>query len=158
MRRAPSRLSEHPTTVNDPEDTDITWTLSGTDADDFTINAGVLNFKNTPDFEAPTDSDRRNTYDVTVEATDEGGNTVSRRVRVTVTNEEEDGTVTLSHTQPEVRTSLTATLTDPDKERNVTWQWYRGGAADNRPCDSDSDRRLPHPDQCQPVYLHPSCR
>ena len=103
------------------------------------MTPGCCNSGNKPDFETPTDSDRRNTYDVTVEATDEGGNTVSRKMRVTVTNEEEEGTVTLSHTQPEVGTSLTASLTDPDKERSVTWQWYRGSAlaADNRLCDSD---------------------
>ena len=124
---------------------DLTWTLTGTDADDFSIgndddDPGVLKFREKPNFETPTDSDRRNTYDVTVEATDEGGNTVSRKVRVTVTNEEEEGTVTLSHTQPEVGTSLTANLTDPDNPRSVTWQWYRGNPpAVDRACDSDVD-------------------
>ena len=127
--------------VDDPEGRAITWDLSGTDSDDFSISAsGVVSFQSPPDYENPTDSDRRNTYDVTVEATDGGGNTVSRSVRVTVNNINEDGTVTLSHTVPEVGAALTASLSDPDTARNVTWQWYRGTPPDeNRYCDSDSD-------------------
>ena len=118
--------------ANDPEKADadnsgdVDWKLTGTDADDFEIAAGVLTFKTPPDFEAPTDSGRNNGYDVTVQVTDDGGNTVSQRVRVTVTNVEEAGTITLLHTQPEVGARLTATLTDPDRARNPSWQWYRG--------------------------------
>ena len=32
----------------------------------------------------------------------------------------------MSHTQPEVGTRLTASLSDPDRESSVSWQWYRG--------------------------------
>ena len=56
----------------DPEGDDLTWTLDGTDADDFDIAAGALTFKTPPDFEAPTDSGRNNGYDVTVQVTDDG--------------------------------------------------------------------------------------
>ena len=60
------------------------------------------------------------------------GLTDSRNVAVTVLNVNEDGSVALSHPQPEVGTGITATLTDPDKVfngRNVQnlsprWQWY----------------------------------
>ena len=122
--------------ANDQESSTPTWALSGTDADDFEIDGGTLEFREPPDYEAPTDSDRRNTYDVTVEATDGGDNKVSRRVRVTVRNVEEEGTVTLSHTQPEVGASITASLSDPDNARSVTWQWYRGTPSETF-CDSD---------------------
>ena len=70
----------------------VKWTLTGTDADDFNIGnddtttAGVLTFKEAPDFEAPKDSNRNNVYDVTVQTTDDGGNTVSNMVKVTVVN------------------------------------------------------------------------
>ena len=114
----------------------LEWTLSGPDADDFVIGnnpdtndtetAGTLTFKSGPDFEAPTDSGRNNGYDVTVQVTDDGGNTASKRVRITVINEGEEGTIALSHTQPEVGALLTATLTDPDRPRSIRWQWYRG--------------------------------
>ena len=52
---------------------------------------------------------------MTVTVTDMGGNTVSKKVTVTVTNVEENGSITLSHTHPEVGARLTATLTDPDR-------------------------------------------
>ena len=118
----------------------LTWTLAGTDADDFTLSnsrvaEGVsaidLTFREQPDYEAPTNSRRNNIYDVTVTVTDTGGNTVSKKVKVTVTNVEEDGKVSLSHTHPEVGARLTATLTDPDRPSGrVTWQWYRGDRDD----------------------------
>ena len=113
---------------NDNNNSELDWTLIGTDADDFEINGttGVLTFKDGPDYEAPTDSGSNNGYDVTVQVTDDGGNTVSQRVRVTVTNVGEAGTIKLSHTQPEVGARLTATLSDPDNPRSIGWQWYRG--------------------------------
>ena len=87
----------------------LTWTLAGTDADDFTLsNSSVTNgvstieltFRAQPNYEAPTNSRRNNIYDVTVTVTDMGDNTVSNKVTVTVTNVEENGHVFLSHTHP----------------------------------------------------------
>ena len=118
-----------PVGVDDNSD-DLEWTLTGTDADDFNITNGDLTFKEGPDFEAPTDSGRNNGYDVTVQVTDDGGNTVSQRVRVTVTNVGEAGAIAFSHTHPEVGARLTATLTDPDNPRSISWQWYRGTHTD----------------------------
>ena len=110
----------------DDNSADLDWTLTGTDADDFNIAAGVLTFKNGPNYEAPTDSGGNNGYDVTVQVTDNGGNTVSQRVRIAVINVGEAGKIDLSHTQPEVEARLTATLTDPDNPRSINWRWYRG--------------------------------
>ena len=71
----------------DPEKTDITWGLSGVDAGAFTISeTGELTFRNVPDYEAPADSDDDNVYEVTVEATDEDGETGRLEAEVTVTN------------------------------------------------------------------------
>jgi hypothetical protein len=48
----------------------------------------------------------------------------SQDVRVTVTNVDEDGSVTLDSDQPVVGTAITATLDDPDGDvTGETWQW-----------------------------------
>ena len=71
----------------DPEKTDITWGLSGVDAGAFAISeTGELTFRNVPDYEDPSDSDDDNVYEVTVEATDEDGETGRLEVTITVTN------------------------------------------------------------------------
>ena len=73
--------------ATDPEKTDITWGLSGADSGAFAISeTGVLTFLNAPDYESPTDSGSDNVYEVTVEATDEDGETGRLEVQVTVTN------------------------------------------------------------------------
>ena len=53
MKLNASRLRSH-----DPEDnTDLVWSLAGTDADRFAISAsGELTFKDDPDYENPADS------------------------------------------------------------------------------------------------------
>ena len=70
------------------------WSLSGDDADDFSIGSGMLMFRATPDFEAPTDMGMDNMYMVTVMA-EAGGEMDMMDVTVTVTNVEEMGEVTL---------------------------------------------------------------
>ena len=73
-------------TATDPERGTITWTLPGTDMDDFRISKvndkGVLEFRTPPNYEAPADTDTDNIYLVTVEVSD--GNT-SDALEVTVT-------------------------------------------------------------------------
>ena len=93
-------------TAVDPEGADITsWTLSGNDADDFMIDGGVLSFAKSPDYEKATDGDRNNdgdftgdteeasdnTYEVTVQATDESNKVGMHEVTVEVTNRGRDG-------------------------------------------------------------------
>ena len=72
-------------TAADPENATITWSLSGTDAADFTISGGALTFTSPPDYEEPADSDANNVYHVTVQASD-GVNTGTLGVTVTVTD------------------------------------------------------------------------
>ena len=118
----------------------LTWSLAGDDADDFCIDdAGVLAFESSPDYEAPTDTGRNNTYQVTVEATDSGGRTASQSVTVRVTNVEENGTVTLSTLQPQDGIPLTVTLTDPDggiSSRKWKWEWAASGSQECSEVDS----------------------
>ena len=72
--------------ATDPDGDPIVWSLSGDDADLFTIEGGVLAFKKAPNFESPADDGSDNTYHVTLNAS--GGTT---DVVVTVTDVDEDG-------------------------------------------------------------------
>ena len=119
-------------TSTDPESAAIRWDVTGTDADDFTIDAnGVLEFMKSPDYESPTDREGAdgeiqyagldNMYQITVRATEVRAPDVTGRalsteshITVNVINVNEPGVVELSWLQPEVGTKITASLTDPD--------------------------------------------
>ncbi len=78
-------------TGTDPESatTTITWSLAGTDRDDFDITGGSLTFKSAPDYERPADSDRNNHYKVIVQAADSNDNRGELQVDVIVAGEDE---------------------------------------------------------------------
>lgn len=78
--------------------TTLTYSLSGTDAALFNIDAstGAVTFKNAPNFEAPSDSGGDNVYDVVVTASDEFTSD-SQTVEITVTNVVERYTLQLLH-------------------------------------------------------------
>ena len=127
----------------DPEGDSISWDLRGADASFFTINGGVLQFVNSPDFEDPKDRSGTNTatpeaegiapmhtsdntYNVVIRAIasrasgDTGpAETVDTTVTVTVTDVDEDGEVVISWLQPEVGIPIMASLTDPDGDVNI---------------------------------------
>ena len=69
-------------------DATATWTLTGNDRSDFTLNrsTGELNFRATPDFGNPADADRNNTYEITVNAAIADGDPLSMDVTITVTD------------------------------------------------------------------------
>ena len=71
-----------------PPSATVVWSVGGVDAGRFEIDVdGALTFRTAPDFEAPTDDDDNNVYDVTVEAATGGGRALaSRSVAVTVTD------------------------------------------------------------------------
>ena len=74
--------------TDDGENAALVYSLSaGGDNDRFNINAstGEVTFKVSPNFEAPTDSDANNVYDITVHAND-GGFDVTQAVAISVTN------------------------------------------------------------------------
>ena len=66
----------------------LTYSLSGTDASVFTIDAGTgeVRFRAAPDFEAPADDDGDNVHDVTVTASDGDSNSTDHAVAITVVN------------------------------------------------------------------------
>ena len=120
-------------TATDDEDdnNNVVLSLSGTDAAAFDLNEGEVTFKAVPNFEAPKDAGKNNVYNITVVATDSDGQTDEMDVIVTVTNENELGTVTLSLLQPRIGTPLTATLTDMDGPvSDVKWKWASSDAMD----------------------------
>ena len=69
-------------TADDPENTEITWSLAGADRSYFEIERGVLSFVDPPDYEARTNP----AHQVTVQATDEGGEVARLDVIVTLTD------------------------------------------------------------------------
>ena len=140
-----TRVSSYSATDAEDTDSTLTWSLSGDDSDKFNLSAPTgastnLVFRTTPDFEAKADKDKKNDYEVTVTVTDSKTSSDSRDVTVTVTNKEESGTATLLNLYPQVGTSITAKLTDPDNitssnpdgnvTSNVKWKWATS-TADN---------------------------
>ena len=111
--------------ANDPQHRVITWSVTGTDADDFTIGSGgELTFASPPDFENPSDANSDNVYEVTVVANDEQGLTDSFDVTVTVTNHAEGVEPTISTRRPpstyrENGTSAVYTFRASDPQRQV---------------------------------------
>jgi hypothetical protein len=101
--------------------TTLTYTLTGTDANDFTISSsGALAFSPAADFEAPTDDGANNTYVVVTWASD-GALTDSQTVTITVTNSNESGalgTPTLSATPYKgISVNLSVTINAAGKVR-----------------------------------------
>ncbi|MCV6628968.1 MAG: gliding motility-associated C-terminal domain-containing protein, partial [Flavobacteriaceae bacterium] len=75
----------------------VTYSLSGADASKFTVNSstGVVQMT-AKNFEAPEDADSNNVYELTLIATDDGGNTAELAYNVTVTDVDEVVDLTLS--------------------------------------------------------------
>ena len=67
---------------------------------------------------------------MTVRARDPFNTYVNMTVNISVTDMDEDGTVSLSTSQPRVATAITATLNDPDSGQLITsWQWEWSNSA-----------------------------
>ena len=131
----------------DPEGARIEWNVRGVDAADFEMSStGVLTFKESPDYENPTDrardaldlnddgvtddpgeaamaADDRN-YQITVSATEMRAGASAplpaKRTDIALTvivgNVDDPGELNLQWLQPEVTTAIGTTLTDPDGE------------------------------------------
>ena len=117
-----------PVTASDPEGDSLIYSLEGDDAADFDIVASTdqVLTKTALDYET------KSTYSLTVavhDGKDEAGNadtSADTRVDLTinVSNENEQGTVMLSASQPQVGAALTASLSDPDGQLSaITWTW-----------------------------------
>ena len=105
----------------------IRWSVNGRDDDLFTIDDGVLAFREPPNYEDPQSAadsallSVENVYRVTVEAA--GG---TRSVTVTVTDVDEAGVASIDRPQPQVDRLLSASLLDEDDMvEDERWQWAR---------------------------------
>ncbi|WP_421891879.1 LamG-like jellyroll fold domain-containing protein [Marinoscillum sp.] len=101
-------------------DESVTWSLSGTDASEFSISSGVLSFISPPDFESPSDAGSNNVYDLIVTGTDAAGNIGTLAVSVTVTDVDEINPVISGSTTPSVQENTTSVGTYTADE-SVTW-------------------------------------
>ena len=114
--------------------TTLTYSISGTDAALFDINAttGAITFKSSPNYEAPTDAGGNNVYDITIGASD-GTVTTTKDVAITVTNVNEAPTVTSAATasfaENGAGTVYTAAATDPDAGTTLTYSISGADAA-----------------------------
>ena len=118
----------HTFRARDPQGRPVSWTVAGTDGHAFEIgSSGALTFRNPPDFENPTDSNRDNRYEISVMVTDDQGLTDKVDVTVTVTNDAEGVEPTISTRRPpstyrENGTSAIYTLRASDPQRGpITW-------------------------------------
>ena len=108
----------HVATTMDPEQESLTYSLSGTDADDFSIDSssGAISFTSTPDYEVPTDANTDNAYELTF-AVSNGTTTTLQELVITVTNIDEPPTITSApstSTSENTTTTFTASATDPE--------------------------------------------
>ena len=88
---AENQVAAYEAAATDADGDPLSYSLSGTDAGLFTIdaNTGEVRFRAAPDFEAPGDDDGDNVYDITVTASD-GTNSTNHNVAITVTNENDN--------------------------------------------------------------------
>ena len=136
-----------PTTPPDPPVPDgfVAADFTDSDAAHFKISMdGVLIFRSPPNYENPMGgTENTNTYNVVVASSDDAPGAGAmimmayHKVTVMVTDEDEDGGISLSALQPQVDVSLTATLTDPDARSvtampiiNAKWKWEQAPAMD----------------------------
>lgn len=93
----------------------LTYSLSGPDALDFTINGatGEIRFASVPNFDAPADQGGDNVYNVTVTVADDGlpGQQATQDLTITVTNVNDNGPVINSSASASVpENTLTTTV------------------------------------------------
>ena len=109
----------------------LTWSLTGDDSDDFTIIGGLdglVNFRSSPNFEAPTDADADNEYEFTVNASDDM-NDASLHVTVVVTNERHDAdelpVITGTAQVGQTLTVDNSPIGGTDENTTFYYAWYR---------------------------------
>ena len=130
--RAGTNIGE-PVAAEDPENNRLTYSLTGIDAESFTIasSTGQLRTSEPLDFESG-----KTIYIVTIDVHDRrdaaGASSTYiddtlENVIITVENVEEAGTVTLTSPTGTIQATVpvTAELSDPDNSSGISWEWHR---------------------------------
>ena len=122
--------------ATDPERSTVNWSVVGTDARFFSIDEqGQFSFREDgpPNFERPSDSGGDNVYEVIIQATDDGSNTVSLPVTVTVRDVNEPPEISgqqnlsFAENQSTDRVLATYSATDPEDTTTVITRWSLSG-------------------------------
>ena len=118
----------NPVAAADANGDTLAYTLGGTDAASFDIDSATGQLMTL----AALDYETKDSYSVTVTASDSGGLSDSIDVTITVTNEDEMGEVTLwagtdpLTMAPQVGETITGAVMDPDSGvTGQTWQWAK---------------------------------
>ena len=131
----------NPATDEESPDT-LVYSITGTDAALFTVDTanGDLSFTSAPDFEAPGDSNKDNTYRFNLIATDDGGKTAKQAIEVEV--DDVAAVLSLSATSTTVNEgttiALTAVATNADSSNAITFSLDGGADEDMFTIDADS--------------------
>ena len=119
-----NQIAAYMAAATDADGDTLVYSLSGTDAALFTINAntGEVSFIEAPDFEAPGDDGGDNIYDIIVTASD-GINSTDHNVAITVTNDNDNAPVFTSpataNAQENQTAAYMAAATDADGDTLV---------------------------------------
>ncbi len=102
----------------------ISYSISGVDVDQFVYNSESreIFFKNSPDYENPTDADGDNVYTLVITADDNEGGVQTQTVQITVTPlndnypifDEQNNTVSVPENTPTSSVIFTVNVTDAD--------------------------------------------
>lgn len=112
----------NPLTANDPDGDTLNYRLLGTDRAAFEIDprSGQITVAEGTDLDYET----KNSYSVAIGVTDRSNAGDDITVTIFVKNIDEPGTITLSSDNPQVGTTVNATLVDPDgSASDVIWTW-----------------------------------
>ncbi|ADR23423.1 hypothetical protein MATR_27270 [Marivirga tractuosa] len=102
--------------INEPvytatADVTATFTLgSSKDESLFTISSGVISFNSSPDFEAPSDANEDNVYELDLTATGENDFSTTAAITITVTDVDESGPSITSAASVSVEENVTGTV------------------------------------------------
>ncbi|MCY4424384.1 MAG: PQQ-dependent sugar dehydrogenase, partial [Acidimicrobiaceae bacterium] len=109
-----------PVRADDPDGDPVEYALRGGDHARFAIDASEGHLRTREEL----DHERRASYTFTVTAEDPSGARADLRMTVTVSDVDEEGSVTLSPAAPRVGATTTASLSDPDGGVSAaTWEW-----------------------------------
>ena len=112
--------------ATDPERKDLSYSLSGDDESNFTIDSdGAMRFVESPNYEDSFAASGGNDYQVTIKITD-GSHTISPAITINVTDINEAPTVDAGNdieVSEGATVTLSASASDPDADDTLSYSW-----------------------------------